>query len=122
LQVDEFVRADASGATTALRQADVGSLYGMRVVESNSLDADEAVAYHSSGFVFTTFPPMNPSGATSSAVAAHQGIACRVLFQYNPVSATEQALVSAFAGAASVTDGPDNSTTPRFVKLSVGTT
>lgn len=122
LSVDEFVRADASGATTALRQADVGSIYGLRVVESNSLDEDEAVAYHSSGFVFTTFPPMNPSGATSSAVATHQGIAVRTLFQYNPVSATEQALVSAFAGAAAVTDGPDNSTTPRYVKLAVGTT
>lgn len=122
LQVDEFVRADASGATTALRQADVGSLYGLRVVESNSLDQDEAVAYHSSGFVFATFPPMNPEGATSSAVANYQGIAVRSLFQYNPANATEQALVSAFAGAAAVTDGPDNSTTPRFVKLGVGTT
>jgi len=119
LQVDEFVRADASGATTALRQADVGSVYGLRVVESNSLDEDQAVAYHQSAFVFATFPPMNPAGATSSAVATHQGIAVRTLFQYNPVSATEQALVSAFAGAASVTDGPDNSTTPRFVKLGV---
>lgn len=122
LQVDEFVRADASGATSALRQADVGSIYGLRVVESNSLDQDEAVAYHSSGFVFTTFPPMNPAGAASSAVATYQGISVRTLFQYNPVSSTEQALVSAFAGAASVSDGPDNSTTPRFVKLGVGTT
>lgn len=122
LNVDEFVRADASGSDSALRNAVVGRIYGLTVVESNGLTEDEAVAYHRSGFVFANFAPANPQGAISSAQATSQDIALRSLFQYNPASAVEQALVSTFAGAAAVLDGPDESTTPRYVKLAVGTT
>lgn len=122
LQVDEFVRVDASGATDALRNAVVGRIFGMTVVESNGLDEDEAVAYHRSGFAFANFAPANPQGANSSAQATSQGIALRSLFQYNAANAVEQALVSTFGGAAAVLDGPDESQTPRYVKLAVGTT
>ena len=109
LSVDLFVRADASGATSALRQAMLGSIYGFQVVESAGLTTDTAVAYHQSGFVFANRTPTPPRGATESATATEQGIGLRTVFQYNAATASDQILVSTFAGANAVYDDADES-------------
>lgn len=110
LAVDKFTRNDASGGDSALRQAEIGNIYGMRVVVSNALTPGTALAYHSSGFLYATFPPSEPAGAISAATQTYQGIPVRVLFQYASGNATEQALVSTFAGAAAVWEDNDEST------------
>jgi hypothetical protein len=120
LSVDLFVRADASGSTSALRQAILGSIYGFTVVESNGLTEDTALAYHNSGFVFANRTPMNPRGATESAAVSEQGVGLRQVFQYNAATASDQSLISTFAGAAAVVE--DESSPPtaaRYVKLDV---
>lgn len=120
LQVDEFVRADASGATTALRNAVVGRIFGMNVVESNGLDAGEAVAYHQSGFVFANRTPVTPRGAVDSAAVTEQGIGLRHIFQYVPDKLSDASVVSTFAGAAAVYEngtGTNGSTRKRFYKI-----
>lgn len=123
LAVEKFVRVDASGAASALREANVGRIFGMNVIESNALTDDTAVAYHQSGFVFANFAPQNPRGATSSGQTQSQGIAIRQLFQYNAANATEQSLLSTFAGASAVADNESANSLddfPRSVKIAVG--
>lgn len=123
LSVDDFTKVDASGSGSALREAVIGRLFGFTVVESPALDADEAVAYHSSGFVFANRTPVAPKGAADSASVTAQGIGLRQIFQYVPDKLSDASVVSTFAGAAAVNDvTPANDPTdyPRFVKIGVG--
>lgn len=107
----------------ALRSAIVGRIYGFNVIESPSLDATEAVAYHKSAFVMAVKAPVNPRGATESFAVSNQGVALRQVFQYAAATAQDQSLISTLAGAAAVyedgtgTNGSDNQ---RFVKLAEG--
>jgi hypothetical protein len=120
LQVDEFVRVDASGSNNALRNAVVGRIFGMNVVESNALDSGEAVAYHESGFAFANRTPVTPRGAVDSAAVTEQGIGLRHIFQYVPDKLSDASVVSTFAGAAAVYEdgtGTDGSTRKRFFKI-----
>ena len=117
--IDTFVRVDASGSDQLLRQAVIGKLYNFTFVKTNGLTRGHAVAYHSSGFAFATRPPVNPRGATDSAVVNEQGIALRQVFQYDATRAKDQSLVSTFAGASAVYDDDSGLDNRRFVKLEV---
>lgn len=117
LSVPDFTRVDASGSDSALRQAVIGRLYGFTFVESNALDPGTAVAYHRSGFVFANRVPVQPRGATESATATADGVGLRHVFQYNAGTASDQSLVSTFAGAAPVWDDEGETDNQRFIKI-----
>lgn len=122
LDVDKFVRADATGdsRSAAIRDAIVGRIYGFTVVESAGLDAGEAVAYHRSGFCFANRVPVKPRGAVDSATATAGGIGLRHVFQYEPGKLSDASVVSTFAGAAAVYEdgtGANGTVRKRFVKL-----
>lgn len=104
LGVDKFVRADAVGDGGAIREATVGRVYGMAVVESNGLTAGTALAYHRSGFVFANRVPVPPRGLASNQVgtATSSGVGVRTLFQYQPDNMRDASVVSTFAGGALV--------------------
>lgn len=104
LSVDKFVRADAVGDGTAIRDAIVGRIYGFTVVESAALTPGTAVAYHRSGFVFANLPPVAPQGlpATQTAVATSGGVSMRQIFQYQPDILSDASVLSTFAGASVV--------------------
>jgi len=104
LGVDKFVRADAVGDGTAIREATMGRIYGFTVVESNGLDAGTAVAYHRSGFVFANRTPVPPRGlsSTQTATATNGGVSMRQIFQYQPDILSDASVLSTFAGAAVV--------------------
>lgn len=104
LGVDKFVRADAVGDATAIREATMGRIYGFTVVESNGLTAGTAVAYHRSAFVFANRAPVAPRGVASNqtAMANSGGIAMRQIFQYQPDILSDASVLSTFAGAAAV--------------------
>ncbi|MBA9002016.1 phage capsid protein [Thermomonospora cellulosilytica] len=106
LSVDKFVRADAVGDGTAIREAIVGRIYGFTVLESNGLAAGTAVAYHRSGFVFANRVPVAPRGLPSSqtATATSGGIGMRQIFQYQPDILSDASVLSTFAGAAVVSN------------------
>lgn len=105
LSVDNFVRADASGSTDALRNAVIGRLYGFTFVESTALEAGSAVFYHRSGFVFANRTPQPPrSDSADSATASDGGVGLRTILQYVPTKLSEASIVSTFAGAAAVKD------------------
>lgn len=104
LSVDDFVRADAVGDGTAIREAVMGRIGGFTVLESNGLTAGTATAYHRSGFVFanrTPVPPRSlPAGATGT--ATNGGVTMRQIFQYQPDILSEASVLSTFAGASVV--------------------
>lgn len=102
LTLDKFVRADATGDSTALRQANAGRIYGMQVIESNAIDTNDAIAYHRSSFAFANRTPVVPRGATSSATATSGGVGMRHIFQYQPANLQDQSVLTTFAGAALV--------------------
>ena len=120
LSTEQFVRADASGSTEALRNAIVGRIYGLTVVESAALDDGTAIAYHRSGFCFANRVPVIPRGAVDSAVASAGGIGLRQIFTFIPGKLSDSSVVSTFAGAAAVYEDSDESTpedNKRFYKL-----
>lgn len=104
LGVDKFVRADASGDSTALREATMGRIYGFTVVESNGLTAGTALAYHQSGFVFANRVPVPPRGLPSgqTATATSGGVGMRQIFQYQPDILSDASVLSTFAGGSLV--------------------
>lgn len=108
LSVSDFVKVNESGATSALRQAIVGQIFGMQVVESSALSAGSAVAYHSSGFAFANRVPVAPDGAAESANFSQDGLGVRHIFQYVPDKLSDASVVSTFAGASAVVDEPDS--------------
>ncbi len=120
----EFTRYDAVNSTDALRNATVGRIFGIEVVEVVGLDAGTAVAYHESAFAFAVREPESPRGATESSGVNAQGLALRQVFQYDAGTAQDQSLVSTFAGAAAVwEDGTSGaSDNARFICVQIDPT
>lgn len=106
LSKDKFTRVDASGNSTALRDAIIGRLYGFTIVETSAIDALDAsngdaaaVAYHSSAFVWANRAPVNPRGANDSASATEGGVSLRQVFDFDPDILSDRSVLSTFAGA-----------------------
>jgi hypothetical protein len=116
---------DAAYASAALQEATLGRIFGFTVVESVALEANSAVAYHRSGFVFANRAPAQPRGATSSSISKVGPYAIRQVFQYDASKAQDQSLLSSFAGAAAVYEdgtGSNGTDNERFVKLHIKAT
>lgn len=99
-----FTRVDASGRPEALRRGILGELYGFTFVETNALNAGEAVAYHESAFAFATFPPVQLEGQDGDAtsVVTEQGLSLRTIRHYNATKLRREQVVTCFAGAGIV--------------------
>src|SRR5690606_28879520 len=116
LSVPDFVRVDASGSDSALRQAVIGRLYGFTFVESNALDAGTACAYHSSGVAFANRIPATPRGVVDSATSTVQGVGLRQISQYQADKLSDASVVSTFAGAGIVYEDNELTKHPRIIK------
>lgn len=122
LGIDKFSRLDATGSPSALRDAVVGRLFGLTVLESNSLDPGTLVGYHTSGLAFASLAPVRPEGAASSASASQDGFALRVVQDYDVGHLSDVLAVSTFAGASVVYEDGDTATDlKRVVKLEIET-
>lgn len=123
LRCSDFTRYDASGSADALRNALVGRIYGLEVVEVSGLDAGTAVGYHKSAFGMAVRTPVAPRGASESASVTQDGIGIRQVFQYDAGHAQDQSLVSTFAGASTVwEDGDSASDNARFICVQISPT
>lgn len=125
LKVDEFVKVNEAGSSSALRSAIVGTIYGLTVVETNALTAGTAVAYHRSGFAMANRIPVQPRGANDSSTASKDGMGMRHIFQYVPDKLSDASVVSTFAGASAVYEdgtGANGTVNRRFVKLNTSAT
>jgi len=120
LAQENFSRVDASGSSSALREAVIGRYRGFWVVESSGIDPGEAMAYHKSGIVWANLRPASPGGAAKTATHSEGGITLRQILHYNPLILSDQSVVSTFAGAALVAEdgtGTNGTVFKRAVKL-----
>lgn len=116
LKSDKLSKVNESGDSSALRDATITRVAGFRVVGSNAIDEDFAVAFHRDAFGLGVVAPAVPSGAAMGERRESDGLALRYLRDYNPTNATgpvDRSLVDAFAGAASVDEGEEGSETNR---------
>ncbi len=104
---DKFSRVDASGSSSALRDAIIGRLYGFNIVETSAVAVGAntdpaAIAYHQSAFVWANRAPVSPRGAADSSSASEGGVSLRQIFDFDPNILSDRSVVSTFAGAALV--------------------
>jgi hypothetical protein len=79
LTSDKFVRVDASGSDSALREAQIGRVAGFTVVSSPAIPTDQAYAFHPTAYVLSQRAPMVPAGAPWGASLAVDGFALRAV-------------------------------------------
>lgn len=104
LQDPNLSRAADAGDSSALRAAEVGRLYGFRVVVSNSIEPNRMVAFHPSAYTLVTRAPRVPDGAVSGRSEAYAGIAMRAIRDYNSATARDRSFLSTFAGIGETLD------------------
>jgi hypothetical protein len=102
IQREELRDASQSQSTGTLREAAIGRIYGFDVVESFSLDPDEAVAFERHAFALVVRPPVAPAGAVRSASVSGDGLAMRWLQDYDPSFLQDRSIVSTFVGAETI--------------------
>ncbi len=91
--LDNLIKAEqAGGDTGALRDARIGRLFGMQVVESVIVDPAKAFVWHKDAVTFAAITPAVPQGAARSSVQSYDGAAMRVVFDYD--ASKKQDLVS----------------------------
>ena len=92
---DNLIKADQAGDANALRNASIGRLFGMPVVESVVLDAKKGYIVQKDALTLVSITPQVPRGAANASVQNFDGQAMRVVFDYD--AAKKQDLVSADA-------------------------
>ncbi len=108
LKEDAFRKVNEAGSSDALREAVIGRAAGFTIIGNvQGLSPDFAVAAHRSAFAFANVAPEVPDGATAGGGMVFDGFALRWIRDYDPSYLRDRSVVSSFAGAASVNDGPD---------------
>jgi hypothetical protein len=100
---------------TALRDATIGRYAGFQIVQHNSLPPDEAYAFHKTAFILCTRAPIVPAGASWGASASYNGLALRVLRDYDPLYVRDRYIGSVYVGTAVVEDYGDLNDDGQFV-------
>jgi hypothetical protein len=108
LKIDKFTRADARGAAglTALEAAQLGTIFGLQIVESGAIDSGTAVGFHRSAFAFGNLAPIVPPDVFGASVADN-GLALRTVRMFNPTTLSNVSVVSTLAGASVVEDSEE---------------
>lgn len=109
LKDETFARYDSTGDSpnSALRDAVIGNVAGLRVVVSDALKHGDAYLFHPTAFIMATRPPAAPRGANFTAAASAAGLAIRWLMDYDYSATTDRSLVDTFVGYQSVVDPVD---------------
>lgn len=106
LKDPEFVAVDYSGDTNALRRAIIGSYYGFDVVVHNSFDL-EMYFFHKSAFLLATVCPAIPMGAVTGSVQNVNGIATRLLVDYDYGLKMDTLGLDTMYGFTTIKEDPD---------------
>lgn len=107
LKSDHLTKVSESGSDNALREGIIGRMAGFTVVGNvNSIDPNVGYAFHTSAFALANVAPVVPDGAVMGSSQAYGGLAMRWIRDYDPNYLRDRSVVSAFAGAGAVLDGP----------------
>lgn len=104
IQLDDFVRFDASGTTDTLREAMIGRVYGFDVVTSNLIAPGEAFAFHQTAYVLNSRAPIVPAGAPWGATQSFAGFAVRTVRVFDPDEVEDRFVADAWCGTNVVKD------------------
>lgn len=104
LKSDRLSKFDQSGSDSALRDASIGRIAGFTAVSVPGLDPAVAIAAHRTAFVLSMQAPLVPDGASWGASASANGMALRVLKDYDVSTVTDRLLTDVFVGTATVKD------------------
>ncbi|MEV6419054.1 hypothetical protein [Streptomyces sp. NPDC051662] len=108
LKDPEFVAVDYSGDTNALRRATVGRIYGFDIVIHNSFGL-EMFLFHKSAMLIASACPALPMGAVTGSIQNVNGIATRMLVDYNYNQKSDTIGLDTMYGLATIKEDPDYS-------------
>ncbi|MDH6705400.1 hypothetical protein P3T27_002110 [Kitasatospora sp. MAA19] len=108
LKDPQFVAVDYSGDTNALRRATIGRIYGFDIVIHNSFGL-EAYLFHKSAMLLVSACPAIPLGAVNGAIQNVNGIATRMLLDYDYARKADTIGLDTMYGLATVKEDPDYS-------------
>ncbi|MFI6682571.1 hypothetical protein [Streptomyces sp. NPDC050485] len=108
LKDPEFVAVDYSGDTNALRRAVVGRIYGFDIVIHNSFGL-EMYLFHKSAMLLVSACPAIPMGAVQGSVQNINGIATRMLIDYDYAKKADTIGLDTMYGLSTVREDPDYS-------------
>jgi hypothetical protein len=106
LKDPEFVAVDYSGDTNALRRATVGRIYGFDIVVHNSFGL-ELYLFHKSAMLLASACPSLPMGAVTGSIQNVNGIATRMLVDYDYNKKSDTIGLDTMYGLATVKEDPD---------------
>lgn len=89
---DRFLKANENGSDQALRNAQIGRMFGMDVYESVVVAADEAYVCIPEALTFVSIVPQVARGTSDGAASSYDGLGLRTVFGYD--MAKKQDLVS----------------------------
>jgi hypothetical protein len=104
LKDDQFVRADASGSTETLRNAQIGRVAGLAAISVPALEPDEAYAFHRTAYVLNSRAPMVPASAAAGSTIAADGFALRVVQILEPDTVVDNFHADVWVGTNIVED------------------
>ncbi|MFE5092082.1 hypothetical protein ACFRCI_17255 [Streptomyces sp. NPDC056638] len=108
LKDPEFVAVDYSGDTNALRRAIVGRIYGFDIVIHNSFGL-EAYLFHKSAMLLVSACPAIPMGAVQGSIQNINGVATRMLIDYDYGLKADTIGLDTMYGLSTVAEDPDYS-------------
>ncbi|OKH95418.1 hypothetical protein [Streptomyces uncialis] len=108
LKDPEFVAVDYSGDTSALRRAVVGRIYGFDIVVHNSFGL-EMYLFHKSAMLLVSACPAIPMGAVNGSIQNINGIATRMLVDYDYNLKADTIGLDTMYGLATVKEDPEYS-------------
>ncbi|MFJ4093449.1 hypothetical protein ACIPYS_17865 [Kitasatospora sp. NPDC089913] len=108
LKDPEFVAVDYSGDTNALRRATIGRIYGFDIVIHNSFSL-EMYLFHRSALFLVSACPAIPMGAVNGSIQNVNGIATRMLIDYDFGKKADTIGLDTMYGLATVKEDPDYS-------------
>ncbi len=105
LKDPEFVSVDYSGDTNALRRATVGRIYGFDIVIHNSFGL-EMYLFHKSAMLIASACPALPMGAVTGSIQNVNGIATRMLVDYDYGKKMDTIGLDTMYGLATIKEDP----------------
>ncbi|MFE7113932.1 hypothetical protein ACFU99_00685 [Streptomyces sp. NPDC057654] len=106
LKDPEFVAVDYSGDTNALRRAVIGRIYTFDIVVHNSFDSD-IYLFHKSALLLASACPAIPMGAVNGSMQNVNGIATRMLIDYDYGKKSDTVGLDTMYGLSTVKEDPD---------------
>lgn len=118
LKSERFAKFDGSGpdAKTAREEAFLGRIAGFSTFPCPVLDPEKAIAMHRTAVAMGNVAPVKPDGATWGTQQTTDGLAVRIIKDYDPANVQDRVVASSYIGATVVTDngtiGEDGIFTP----------